>query len=327
MEAYWTFDRITDGVFPDSSGNGLDGRLIGGAKLAGGIHGNAVRLDGEKDYVELGHPVELQLMGSITISAWINSTSFPSDDAVIVSNQPSYQLDTTVDTGPRTIGFKLDGPCGNPMARYGATTLVPDTWYHVAGVYDADTRTLDVYLNGHLDNGPLHGPVDRVHGPSSYPVCVGRRPDFTGFEFAGLIDDVCIDSRALTQMEIEKAMIGIEIGNHPAGKTAHTLAGIMLVKRPPDSVRHCQLSTRVEDSSVPGLMVAGGVLTALACAGFWPGHRLSVLIANLTAGLLLVATTAATLLPLYFVCMLPLLSLAGGASVAISLRSASQATT
>ena len=285
-----------------------------------------MRLNGKKHYVDFGNPVELQLLGSMTISAWINSTSFPRDDAVIVSNNPSYQLDTTVDTGPRTIGFKLDGPCGNPMARYGATTLVPNTWYHVAGVYDADTRTLDLYLNGHLDNGLLYGPVDRVHGPSSYPVCVGRRPDFTGCEFAGLIDDVRIDSRALTQMEIEKAMIGVEIGNHPAAKTAHTLACIILVKRPPDLVRHCHLSTRDEDSIVPGLMVAGGVLTALACAGFWPGHRLPILIANLTAGLLVVSTTATTLLPLSFVCMLPLLSLAGGTSVAISLGSASQST-
>ena len=143
-----------------------------------------------------------------------------------------------------------------------------------------------------------------------------------GFEFAGLIDDVRIDSRALTQLEIEKAMIGVEIGNHPAGKTAHTRAGEILEKRPPDRARHCHQSTRDEDAIVPGLMVAVGVLTALACAGFWPGHRLPILIANLTAGLLVVPTTATTLLPLYFVCMLPLLSLTGGASVAISLGSA-----
>lgn len=323
IEAHWTFDQITSSVSHDSSGNGLDGTLIGGAMLAGGIHGNAVRLDGKKDYVDLGNPVELQLMGSMTISAWINLTSFPRDDAAIVSNTPSYQLDTTVDTGPRTIGFKLDGPCGNFMARYGVTALVLDTWYHVAGVYDADNRTLDVYLNGHLDNGSLIGPVDRVHGPSSYPVCVGRRADWRGFEFAGLIDDVRIDSRALTQMEIEKAMIGVEIGNRPAGKTAHKLAGEILEKRPPDRIHHCQ-STRDEDLIVPGLMVAVGVLMGLACAGFWPGHRLAIPIVNLTAGLLVAPTTATTLLPLYFVCMLPLLSLAGGASVAISLGSASQ---
>lgn len=76
-------------------------------------------------------------MGSMTISAWINSSSFPADDAAIVSNHNGlgYQLDTTVDKGPRTIGFKLANACKNLMARYGATPLVVDTWYHVAGVY------------------------------------------------------------------------------------------------------------------------------------------------------------------------------------------------
>ncbi len=55
-------------------------------------------------------------------------------------SKPGYQLDTTVDKGLRTIGFKVADPCGNTMARYGATELVRDTWYHVAGVYDADKR-------------------------------------------------------------------------------------------------------------------------------------------------------------------------------------------
>ena len=45
--------------------------------------------------------------GSLTIGAWIKSTDFPRDDAVIVSNRfkVGFQLDTTVDKGPRTIGF------------------------------------------------------------------------------------------------------------------------------------------------------------------------------------------------------------------------------
>jgi hypothetical protein len=326
VEGHWTFDHIANRVAHDSSGNSLDGTLKGGAMLAGGVHGNAVRLNGEEDYVDLGYPVELQLMGSMTISAWINSTSFPRDDAAIISNCPNYQLDTTLDTGLRTIGFKLSGPGGNFMARYGATELVPHNWYHVAGVYDADSRTLDVYLNGRLDNGSLLGPADHVHGPSSYHVYVGRRADLRGFGFVGLIDDVRIDSRALTQMEIEKAMMGPEIGVLPAGKTAQLLAGEILEKRPPDRVHSCLQSTRDEDGVVPGLMVAVGILTGLACAGFWPGRSLPILTANLTAGLLVVPTTATTLLPLYFVCMLPVLSLAGGASVVFSLASGSQST-
>ena len=176
LEAHWTFDRIVSGVSYDSSGNGLDGTLKGQPLLADGIHGKAVRLDGENEYVDFGGPVELKLMGSMTISAWIYSISFPRDDAAIVSNTPSYQLDTTVDTGPRTIGFKLGDPCGNEMARYSATALVLNTWYHVAGVYDANERTLDVYLNGRLDNGPLLGTVAPGMGrPASRSLWVDDR--------------------------------------------------------------------------------------------------------------------------------------------------------
>ena len=327
LEAHWTFDEMVAGVIYDSSGNGLDGTLIGKAVLADGVHGMAVRLDGEKDYVDFGHPVDLRLMGSMTISAWINSTSFPIDDAAIVStHDQGYQLDTTVDTGPRTIGFKLVDRCGNTMARYGATELVRDTWYHVSGVYDADARTLNVYLNSHLDDGFLLGPVAPVQKASSQPVCVGRRPDLRGYEFAGLIDDVRIYSRALKQVEIEKAMNGVRIGSHPAEKAAHALAGQILEKRlagHADRCHHCHQPTRAEDAFVPGLMVAVGVLSGLACAGFWPGHRLSILGVSLAVGLLLFPAAAITLPP-YVPWMLPLLSLTGGASVAVSLVRASQ---
>ena len=266
-------------------------------------------------------------MGSMTIGAWINSTSFPIDDAAIVSTEhPGYQLDTTVDRGPRTIGFKLADPCGNAMARYGATELVRDTWYHVAGVYDADARTMNVYLNGHLDDGNLRGPVAPVQKASSQPVCVGRRPDLQGFGFAGLIDDVRIYSRAFTQVEIEKAMNGVRIGSPPPGKAAHALAGEILEKRLTGYADRCYQPTRptrAEDALVPGLMVAVGVLSALACAGFWPGHRLVILGVSLAVGLLLYPAAAVTL-PRYVPWMIPLLSLTGGASVAVSLVRASQ---
>ena len=37
--------------------------------------------------VTIGNPAALQLSGSMTISAWINSAAFPSDDAAIVSKR------------------------------------------------------------------------------------------------------------------------------------------------------------------------------------------------------------------------------------------------
>ena len=156
LEAYWKFDEGSGRIALDSSRHGLHGTFKNKPRRIFGVVGGAVSLDGKKDYIDFGQSSALRLVRSMTISAWINSTAFPYDDAAIVSQRHrdfGYQLDTTIDRGPRTIGFKLTNACGDLMARYGATPLVLGTWYHVAGVYDADARTLDVYLNGKLDNG------------------------------------------------------------------------------------------------------------------------------------------------------------------------------
>jgi hypothetical protein len=79
----------------------------------------------------------------------------------------------------------------------------------------------------------------------------------------------------------------------------------------------CPLPTRAEDALVPGLMVALGVLTGFACAGFWQQDRLFILGASVAIGLLLVPAAHFTL-PHNLLWMLPLLSLLGGASVAFS---------
>ena len=116
----------------------------------------------------------------MTVSAWVNSAAFPGDDAAIVSKRASgeigFQLDTTIDRGPRTIGFKLTNSSGGHMFRYGATTLQANTWYFVTGVYDAATSALHVYLNGQLDDGTLLGTVTATQQNSTANVNIGRRP-------------------------------------------------------------------------------------------------------------------------------------------------------
>ena len=137
--------------------------------------------------MNLGNPTALQLTGSMTVSAWIYATAFPSDDAAVVSKRTSgsslvgFQLDTTVDKGTRTIGFKLTNSSGGQMFRYGATTLQTNTWYYVTGVYNAASQTIDVYLNGQLDNGVLQGTVTASQQNSTANVTIGRRAGSTGF--------------------------------------------------------------------------------------------------------------------------------------------------
>src|SRR5277367_567850 len=223
LEAYWKLDETSGRVAFDSSGHGLNGRLSTEPERVSGAMATSAMFDGKKEYIDFGRSTALRLAGSMTISAWINSSSFPYDDAAIVSqvhDRFGYQLDTTIDKGPRTIGFKLRNPCGDFMARYGATPLVLGTWYHVAGVYDAPKRTLDVYLNGKLDDGPLVGAVNSTQHSSHWPVYVGRRSDSEGFGFAGSIRDVRIYSFALTTDEIAAVMRRESVNGTAADRAA-----------------------------------------------------------------------------------------------------------
>jgi hypothetical protein len=197
------------------------------------------------------------------------------------------------------------------MIRYGETPLVVDTWYHVAGVYDAEARTLDVYLNGKRDNGFLRGRVTGTQRSSRGALYVGRRSDLTGFEFAGSIADVRLYSRALTRAEVLAAMHG-EVDNSPDPGRVQ--------EHPVEPDAQCAGSSDREDAKIPGEAAVFGVLVAIACAGLWPSSgKPGILLTSFAAGLLLLPATASTFhSPSRW--LMPLIGLAGGVSVVVSLR-------
>src|SRR5439155_2981652 len=103
------------------------------------------------------------------------------------------------------------------MARYGTTALALNQWYFVAGVYNAATQTMDVYVNGVLDDGSLDGAVTSTQQNSTYNVDIGKRSGLSGFEFNGRIDEVRIYNRALAAGEIQTEM------NAPVGSPEQLL--------------------------------------------------------------------------------------------------------
>lgn len=323
LEAYWKLDENRGRVAWDSSGHGLHGKFPSEPKRVAGVLGGAVKFDGTKDYIDFGHASAFRLVGSMTISAWINPSSFPIDDAAIVSQFQSgygYQLDTTVDTGPRTIGFKLTNARGDIMARYGATPLVAGNWYHVTGVYDAAARTLDVYLNGKLDNGFLLGSVTGTQHSSRSAVYVGRRSDHKGFEFSGDIDDVRIYSFALTNTDVAADMRARTIDGEATAATGPSTNRSQRMGRGGDIDTRCAMLSDPEDANVPGETAVFGALVAVAFLGLWPSAGLVVFFGiSFAAGLLLVPAMAPTL-PSFTLWMMPLVSLTGSSSVAVSVR-------
>src|SRR4029077_2472909 len=103
----------------------------------------------------------------------------------------------------------------------------PNTWYNIAGVYDAATQTLHVYLNGQLDDGQLVGTVTAAQQTSALGVEIGQRPGNPGvFEFNGRIDDVRIADHAITQSQIQTDMATpVAAGNNWSYTTPALLDG------------------------------------------------------------------------------------------------------
>lgn len=214
----WKFDEGSGTSALDSGPNAITGTLTGGPAYSLSVaplnftNPYSLGFDGGNDYVDLGNPVPLRLTGSMTLSGWVYETANVADDGQIIAKSddgPGWQLKSTPDTGPRTFAIAVSGGAGR-VTRYSSTVRSLNTWYHVAGVYNASAQTLDIYVNGVLSNGTLIGTIPAAQLNSSVNVNIGRRTG--GYNIAGRLDDVRVYSRALPLSEITD----LAAGNNPA---------------------------------------------------------------------------------------------------------------
>jgi chitodextrinase len=210
----YSFSEGAGTITSDASGSSISGRLVNGPLWTAGRTGNGLSFNGTSSYVDLGNPTALQITGSLTLSAWIFETANAADDAQIIAKSDSgsgWQLKSTPDVGARTFGIAVTSTSGGRAQRYSRTVRALNTWYHVAGVYDAAAGTLNIYVNGALDNGVLSGAVPASILNSPVNANIGRRA--AGFYLNGVVDDVRVYSRALSPTEIQSDM------NTPLGGT------------------------------------------------------------------------------------------------------------
>jgi glucose/arabinose dehydrogenase len=208
LVAGYRLDEGVGSVTADIAGNGLTGTLVNFPTWTTGRYNGALSFGGA-NYVDLGNSLPLQLTGSMTLSAWINISSNPGDDGTIVGKLggAGWQLKTSPDTGVRTAAIQISSNGANSIQRYSASVLTAGNWYHVAGVYDAAARTLDIYINGVLNNGVLSGVVPGAQYNAPFNANIAQRSGQPGtYNFLGRIDEVHIFNRALTPAEIETDM-------------------------------------------------------------------------------------------------------------------------
>lgn len=223
---YFSFDEVAGDTVTDLSSYGNNGTIAGAPESVAGKFGNALKFNGESDWVEVPHADILTVEESVTVMAWINAERHTGP------NDARWQGILSKGNNPRSYSFYTESPSeclhlsagGSGSVCTGAIAL--NEWQHVAAhVADGVHR---YWLNGESvgefdGKNPLPGAADTA------TVLVGKTHEGNR-EFLGMLDEVRIWNRALSEDEIVAEM---EVGTtpvEPAGKLSLTWGALKTVK-------------------------------------------------------------------------------------------------
>lgn len=219
---HYTFDEDTDDAVKDSSGNANDGTRVGDVRYQEGHRGKAARFTSGRTYIVSGASgLNVKDWPALTVSLWakpIGHTTYgrlinrgPLDQPMAagffmaIGSQYGQGLFGVI-TGPDDKdAFAVYPWSTNAPPDWGRTHAL-NTWVHLTGTYDG--TSCRYYVNGTLKTevtSPTAGPT--AWDGEATKMTIGTAAttpliQWSDTYFDGLIDEVRIYNRALTQAEI-----------------------------------------------------------------------------------------------------------------------------
>ena len=195
---YFSFDELDGDTVIDHSQYGNNGTIAGAPELVAGKFGNALKLNGESDWVEVPHAEILTVDESVTVMAWINAERHKGP------NDQRWQGIVAKSNNPRSYSFYTEFPSECLHLSVGGGSVcdkkIPlNEWVHVVAQVDGGS-THKYWVNGEAA-GEFGGKNNPPGKADTADVLVGRTHEGNR-EFLGLIDEVRIWNRALDEDEV-----------------------------------------------------------------------------------------------------------------------------
>ncbi|MDE0686099.1 MAG: dockerin type I domain-containing protein [Candidatus Poribacteria bacterium] len=187
---YWPFDEGKGPIVAEVIGSWYDGEFFGG-QWVDGMFGKALEFDGVDGRVVVGNYPTFDIAENMTFMAWFYPTDTLTNGAFIVEHDSFY------------IGFGEQGQLKFVLQPHDISVESTDNslslreWYHLAVTFDG--KTMRVYIDGEL-NSELPNGIPLT--PSQADLVIGRG-------FSGIIDEIKVYNKALSQDEIKN--ISIEV--------------------------------------------------------------------------------------------------------------------
>ncbi|WP_125809101.1 LamG domain-containing protein [Actinoplanes sp. ATCC 53533] len=222
----WRLDESSGSNVSDAAG-ARAAKLAGGATFAPGRVGNGIELDGVND-AAVATGVDVRTDQNFTVSSWVYLPDRNCDlttvercrmDAVALEGSDDvsfskFRLGHLVDDLQRPDGawvFEMPEQATGRVTKAAVTTEPTDvnTWVHLTGVYNADTRKLWLYVNGsRIGDGTLNAPWN---GAGPLQIGRGKAGGAHTAYWKGRVDDVRVYAGALDDGRVK----GLH-GSYPA---------------------------------------------------------------------------------------------------------------
>lgn len=203
--AWYTFTTDGAGVITDASGNGNDASCTPGGTcpvfVAGdGQPAGTYDFTGNGNYIELPNESAFDFTIELSVSLWMRSANPSNQWAQLIGKGDSaWGIERRDSTN--SVSFATFAPSPDNMV--GSTNVFDGQWHHIAAVYDGSQKTL--YVDGQVDAQKSYSSTVSTNNVN---VRIGFNSEYTSGQYDGLLDDVRIYNRPLSQVEIQQ--IGAE---------------------------------------------------------------------------------------------------------------------
>ena len=212
LVSHWRLDETGGLRYDDGSNlNHLQEQNSVGSQV--GMIGLGAEFElGQQEVLTLSHSqqVGLAITDSLTLVGWVKLHSI--DDFRIMASKyemgvinRAYRLGLA---GNKKLQFILS-PDGNYSIDHnllGQTELMTDTWYHVAGVFDAQKKMMKIYLDGNLEGQQVVDFNTLYSATAPFMLGANMSQSVVSQYLDGLLDDWRVYNRALNKQEIEGLM-------------------------------------------------------------------------------------------------------------------------
>jgi hypothetical protein len=201
LAGWWRFDEGSGDIAVDSSGNGNDGTLVGGATWATGYFGGGIELDGTSGYISI--PDFELTTDTITFAIWLNGWK-GANWAPLISSREYTACEMNFGDND-TLHYAWNNDSSSTWGWDGGPVIAKDTWTMLAVTIDPNGATAYVYT----DAGGLAKASNETEHVEQTVGALQIGHSYSLRYVQGIVDEAAIFSRALTEEEILELVSGI----------------------------------------------------------------------------------------------------------------------